>query len=157
MVGNQGAKGRANYTMMGDNVNLAARMEAGAKNWGVWVLCTEATRRGCENAEPGRIFFRPLGKIIVKGRADLLELFEPIALRENVTDQQRECVATFEAGLAKWRERDWPGAIEVFERSARLEPQQIDPAAGIVSNPSTVFLGMAREMRGNPGAAPVVF
>jgi adenylate cyclase len=43
IVGNLGTKTRFNFTMMGDNVNLAARMESGAKSYGVWTLCTDAT------------------------------------------------------------------------------------------------------------------
>ena len=76
MIGNMGSRTRFNYTMMGDNVNLAARMESGAKSYGVWTLCTEATKLACEQTHSGRIVFRSLGRIIVKGRAHPLELFE---------------------------------------------------------------------------------
>jgi class 3 adenylate cyclase len=69
LVGNMGTATRFNYTMMGDNVNLAARMESGAKSWGVGSLCTETTQRACELQVPGRIVFRSLGRIVVKGRA----------------------------------------------------------------------------------------
>ncbi|MFM9032251.1 MAG: adenylate/guanylate cyclase domain-containing protein, partial [Opitutaceae bacterium] len=44
VVGNMGSRVRFNYTMMGDSVNLAARMESGAKAWGAAIMCTEATR-----------------------------------------------------------------------------------------------------------------
>jgi len=76
IVGNMGTATRFNYTMMGDNVNLAARMESGAKSYGVWILCSETTKLAAERAAPGEILFRSLGRIIVKGRAQPLELLE---------------------------------------------------------------------------------
>jgi adenylate cyclase len=99
MVGNVGSKTRFNFTMMGDEVNLAARLESGAKSWGVWTLCAGATKRACEKAEPGRVLFRRLGQIIVKGRADRVEIFEPVALAARATDAAREGVDLFERGL----------------------------------------------------------
>ena len=48
MIGNMGSRTRFNYTMMGDDVNLAARMESGAKSWGAYTMVTEATKLSCE-------------------------------------------------------------------------------------------------------------
>jgi adenylate cyclase len=154
IVGNLGTKTRFNYTMMGDNVNLAARMESGAKSYGVWTLCTDATQRACERADAGRIVFRPLGPIMVKGRTALVELFEPVAFREDVSDRLRECISVFEAGLGRWRGRDWDGAIQYFEKSARLEPNQPGTSPEIKINPSTLYLSLAQFYRANPGNVP---
>jgi adenylate cyclase len=156
LLGNLGTAMRFNYTMMGDNVNLAARMESGAKSYGVWTMCTEATKGECDRAHAGRILFRSLGRIVVKGRTHPIELFEPVALKEDATDQLRECVSVFEAGLARWRERDWDGAINLFGKSARLECDQPGASFGIQRNPSTVFLEMAQSFRANPGTGPLV-
>jgi adenylate cyclase len=147
LVGNMGTKARLNYTMMGDNVNLAARMESGAKSYGVWTLCTDATQGACERTDPGRVIFRSLGRIVVNGRAKQLEIFEPMALRENVTDQLRECVEVFESGLACFRAHDWDGAIVHFEKSARIERDQPGAYAETPLNPSTLYLKMARSSR----------
>ena len=156
LLGNLGTARRFNYTMMGDNVNLAARMESGAKSYGVWTMCTEATKVACDRVHARRILFRSLGRVIVKGRAHPIELFEPVALKEDATDQVRECVSVFEAGLARWRERDWDGAIDLFGKSARLERDQPGVSFGIQCNPSTVFLEMAQSFRANPGSGPLV-
>jgi adenylate cyclase len=48
MIGNMGSRTRFNYTMMGDDVNLAARMESGSKSWGAYTMCSEATKLACE-------------------------------------------------------------------------------------------------------------
>lgn len=154
IVGNIGSRTRFNYTMLGDNVNLAARLESGAKSWGVWTLCTGATRAPCERAAPGRVVFRRLGAVAVKGRASCVDLYEPAALREDATDQLRECIALFEAGLARYVERDWAGAIQHFEQSARLERDQPGASPEIRLNPSTLYLDLAREYQANRGTEP---
>lgn len=146
-----GSPGRVSYSMMGDTVNLAARVESDAKTYGVWTLCTEANRRQCEQADPGRIFFRSLGPIVVKGRADPIELFEPLALREDVTPQLRECVDHFSAGLGRLAAQNWTGAIACFEQIAPLERDQPGASPEIERNPSTYYLEMARSLRDQSG------
>ena len=149
-VGNMGTAARFNYTMMGDEVNLAARLESGAKAWGVWTLCSGATRHACEAAGPGRVFFRSLGPIVVKGRARPVELFELVALREEATDGMRECVRLFERGLASYLAQDWAGAEVLFRQSAVLESNQPGKSLGVTSNPSLVFTDLCIRLRADP-------
>ena len=150
VVGNMGSHTRFNYTMMGDNVNIAARMESGAKSWGVYTMCTESTRAECERLEPGRVVFRALGKIIVKGRSTGLPIFELAALKEDATDRLRECIALFEQGLAKYYARDWDGALELFHRAEALEPNGKGRKPGTSNNPSLVYIGIAEGYREEP-------
>jgi len=140
MIGNMGSRTRFNYTMMGDNVNLAARMESGAKSWGAYTMCTEATKLACEKHGGDRIVFRPLARLVVKGRQQAVPVYEIVGLKENVSAQTRECVALFEAALAKYYARDWQGALQLFERSRQLEPNVPGQTPGVVSNPSLVYL-----------------
>ena len=150
VVGNMGSHTRFNYTMMGDNVNIAARMESGAKSWGVYSMCTESTREECERIEAGRVVFRTLGRIVVKGRTQPLPIHELVALAEDATDPLRECVAIFEQGLAKYYIRDWDGALERFRHSEALEPNGPGRAPGTHSNPSLVYIGIAEGYRAYP-------
>jgi adenylate cyclase len=150
VVGNMGSHTRFSYTMMGDNVNVAARMESGAKSWGVYSMCTESTRVECERIEAGRVLFRPLGRIIVKGRTQPLPIFELMALVEDATDPMRECAAIFEQGLAKYYACDWEGAIDLFRRSEVLEPNGAGRAPGTDNNPSLVYIKIAKAYRENP-------
>lgn len=156
MVGNLGTRHRFNYTMMGDNVNLAARMEPVAKNYGVGTLCTDATQSACEAKAPGRILFRSLGCIVVKGRAQPLGLYEPVALRHEASDRLLECVQVFEQGLARYRERDWHGAVAFFAKSALLERDQSGIPPELAANPSTIFSRLAQSFHANPGSGPVL-
>ena len=153
IVGNMGSRSRFTYTMAGDNVNLAARMETGAKYWGVYTLCTEATKLACEKHGRDRVVFRPLGHIVVMGRTQPVPIFEVVALREKLTPMTRECLELFTEALASYHARDWTGAISGFERSALLEPNQPEHNSEVKSNPSLVYLELARRCLVNPHPA----
>ena len=139
VIGNMGSRTRFNYTMMGDNVNLAARMESGAKSWGTYTMCTEATKLLCEQHGGDRVIFRPLGRIVVKGRAQDVPIYEITGLKEWVTPETHDCLDLFRAGLERYHARDWDGAMALFARSAALEPNLPGKTPGVVSNPSLVF------------------
>lgn len=152
MIGNMGSRTRFNYTMMGDNVNLAARMESGAKSWGVYTLCTETTRAACEQHAAGTFLFRPLGRIVVKGRTQPVPIFESVGLRAQLAASTLECVALFEQGLAKYYQRDWEGALALFARSGALEPMQPGSTVGVSTNPSIVYTEIVTHCRLEPPA-----
>lgn len=153
VVGNMGSRSRFNYTMMGDDVNLAARMESGAKSWGAYQLCTEATRAACEQHGGDRIVFRPLGRIVVKGRIHPVPIFEITGLKEHITAETRECLARFAAGLEHYHAQRWAEAEQEFRGSAALEPLQPGCDAGVGSNPSLVFIERVAVFRRTPPPA----
>ncbi|MCF7688557.1 MAG: adenylate/guanylate cyclase domain-containing protein [Cephaloticoccus sp.] len=150
IVGNMGSRTRFNYTMMGDDVNLAARMESGAKSWGVYTMCTDATKLACLAHGGDRVVFRALGKIVVKGRAQANLIHEVVGLKENITPEALECVRLFEAGLECYYACDWDGACARFKESALLEPNQPDEYKGVSSNPSLVYLKIIEQYREKP-------
>lgn len=150
IIGNMGSRTRFNYTMMGDNVNLAARMESGAKSWGVYTMATEATKLACEQHGGDRIVFRPLGRIVVKGRTQPVPIFELIGLKEDLAASTHECIGRFERGLAKYYERDWDGAIAFFRQSGELEPNVPGRTPGVSANPSLVYVDIALHCKVEP-------
>jgi adenylate cyclase len=150
IVGNMGSPARFNYTMMGDNVNLAARMESGAKSYGVLCMTTEATYQDCLKHGGDHVVFRKLDKIVVKGRTRPVSVFEIVGLKEHVTDSVRECIAVFEEGLARYQSMDWKGAEELFRRSSRLEPRQLGGVMMIESNPSLIMIDRCLKLGKNP-------
>ncbi len=152
MIGNMGSRNRFNYTMMGDNVNLAARMESGAKSWGAYSMCTEVTKCACELHGGGHVVFRPLGRIVVKGRTQAVPIHEIAGLKEHLTAQTRECIGLFSQGLAKYYTRDWNDALALFRQSARLEPNQPGITPGVSSNPSLVYLTITEHYKHAPPA-----
>ncbi len=153
VVGNMGSHTRFNYTMMGDNVNIAARMESGAKSWGVYTMCTEATKTACEQHGGDRVVFRLLGRIVVKGRSQAVPIYEIAALKETATDAAYQCYEIFAAALTKFYARDWDGATVLFRRSEPLEPNQPGKTAGVSSNPSLVYLHITADYKLAPPPA----
>jgi adenylate cyclase len=149
-VGNMGSRTRFNYTMMGDNVNLASRMESGAKTWGVYTMVAEATKRQCEQHGGDRVVFRPLGRLQVVGRAQAVPIFEIVGLKESVSQDARECIGLFEQGLAKFYARDWSEALRLFTQSAKFEPNQPGVTPGVKTNPSLVYIGRAEHYQAEP-------
>jgi adenylate cyclase len=153
VVGNMGSTSRFSYTMMGDNVNLAARMESGAKSWGVYSMCSEATKVACEKHGGDRVVFRPLGKIVVKGRTQAVPIYEIAALKEILTTEAAACYRIFSEGLDRFYARDWDGALESFRASAGLEPNQPGKTPGVQSNPSLVYQEIVRHFKQEPPPA----
>ncbi|MEZ0216858.1 MAG: CHASE2 domain-containing protein [Rariglobus sp.] len=149
VVGNMGSHTRFNYTMMGDTVNLAARMESGAKAYGVYTLVTESVVEASRKAEPDAVLFRPLDRIVVKGRTQPAAVFEAMALRadaEATGGRMAECAAIFAEGLARYYAQDWEGARALFARSEVLEAHE-------KNNPSKVMLERVALMRAHPPGA----
>ncbi|MCC7074640.1 MAG: adenylate/guanylate cyclase domain-containing protein [Deltaproteobacteria bacterium] len=74
VAGNIGTVERAQYTVIGDTVNVASRLESHAKELGVTVLLSAAAARGADGA-PGVPQLRPLGGVAVKGRVEPIQVF----------------------------------------------------------------------------------
>ncbi|MDB6126165.1 MAG: adenylate/guanylate cyclase with Chase sensor [Verrucomicrobia bacterium] len=152
-VGNLGSRSRLNYTVMGDNINLAARMESGAKHYGVRTMVTEATKLGCERIGGDHVVFRYLDRIIVKGRSFPVPIFEIVGLKENVTSVMRECLEWFDRGMERYLAQDWDGAAACFVRSEPLESNRPGETPGVQTNPSLVFLERCTQMKKQPPGA----
>jgi adenylate cyclase len=150
IIGNMGSRTRFSYTMMGDNVNLAARMESGAKLLGVYTMVTDSTRAACEQHGGDRVVFRFLDQIVVKGRSLPVGVHEVVGLKEDLDDRTRECLALHARGIERYRAQDFAGAIELFEQSARLERFQPDKELAIESNPSLLMIERCRYMQAHP-------
>jgi adenylate cyclase len=148
-----GSRTRFNYTMTGDNVNLAARMESGAKQWGVYAMTTESTKIACEKHGGDRVVFRALGRIVVKGRTQAVPLYEVFGFKEHVTSTMSECLRLFDRGLAKYHERDWDAARALFVQSGELETHLPGRSPGVSNNPSMVYQELTAKLKQTPPPA----
>lgn len=141
VTGNMGSLRRFNYTMMGDNVNLAARCESGAKQYGVYTMVTGATRDEAVAAGDDCVF-RLLDNIVVKGRTQPVRVYEVAALRADADDRLLECIDLYEQGLEAYFSQNWDVAKNKFEASAALEQYE--------QNPSGIFIRRCEQMREEP-------
>ena len=153
IIGNMGSRTRFSYTMMGDNVNLAARMESGAKSLGVYTMVTEATKLDCEKHGGDRIVFRFLDKIVVKGRSIPVPVYEVVGFRPDLTPETFACLKLYAEGVERYHAQDWDGATARFQQSSALELHQPNKAQSIESNPSLIMIERCHYWRAHPPAA----
>ncbi|HET6450248.1 MAG TPA: adenylate/guanylate cyclase domain-containing protein, partial [Spirochaetia bacterium] len=117
-VGNMGTERRMNYTMMGNAVNLAARLEGVNKQYGTWILTSQATRDSLDDS----ILLRKLDRVAVVGIRLPVRLFEIVCRSADATDAVREKISVFEKGIDAYEARDWDGAQRLFERVLAIDP-----------------------------------
>ena len=138
VVGNMGSESRMNYTAMGDNVNLGARLESATKAYGIRTIVGEATAEAARE----RFVLRELDAVRVKGKAHAVRVFELVGRVGETPHDVAERVARFAEGLALYRTRRFEEALRVFEANA---------AAG--DEPSRTFAGRCRECLASPPPA----
>jgi adenylate cyclase len=118
LVGNIGSSERLNYTVMGDTVNVAARLEGLGKVYGVGVLVAEATLQMTR----GSVLARPIDVVAVKGKAQGTRVYELLAFASEPAGDERRLVALSEAALGAYAARDFAGAIAAWQEVLALRP-----------------------------------
>ena len=118
VTGNMGSSMRMNYTMMGDTVNLAARLESSAKQYGVYNFVGE----NIYEAAKEDFIFRFLDFVQVKGKNIPVKVYELLANKSDINNSTVDLVRKFEKGLDHYYQQDWDKAIRAFEISASTTP-----------------------------------
>ncbi len=145
VTGNMGCEVRMNYTMMGDAVNLAARLESGAKQYGVYSMCSGET---LEAVSRGTVVTRELDMIRVVGKSKPVKIFEIMGRDGEISQKTQDCIGLFSEGLEAYRKKEWDQAVNKFTKSLELEPFLNEP--GVKTWPSRVFIERCEMFKAEP-------
>jgi adenylate cyclase len=126
LVGNVGTPDRFNYTVMGDTVNLASRLEGLNKLYGTPILVSDATFTAARD----RVVARPVDLVAVKGKHLGVMVYEPLCLATEDDPEARRVAALSEQAFAAYRARRFAEAADGFGRVQSIRPD--DRAAAVL-------------------------
>lgn len=134
VVGNMGTDKRMDYTMMGDTVNVAARLEGANKIYGTYSMISETTFRELK----GDVITRELDRIKVIGRRDPVTIYQLVGFFDDRSGKMSKVLRLYASGLAYYRAEEFTLAEECFHKALLADP---------MDGPSKIMLARCRDYR----------
>ena len=142
VTGNMGSESRMNYTMMGDNVNTAARLESSAKQYGIYIQIADSTYQPVKD----KVIVRDLDNVRVLGKEEPVKVWELISEIGQEPEPYKKILPAYNEALDLYKNQEWAKAIEAFKASDALE----DMFAGRKTNPSRIYIPRCEHFIDNP-------
>jgi adenylate cyclase len=139
LVGSIGSQYMMSFTVMGDTVNLASRLETANKAYGSRCLISEATANMCA----ADFELREIDRVVVVGQSQPQTVYEVMGGKDTLTPQQTLACAHYAAGLAAYRARRWDEARAAFAAAIEATPDD---------GPSIALLARVADLRRDPPA-----
>ena len=140
--GNIGSRKRMDYTMIGDGVNLAARLESACKQYQTSILISEFTRARLK----GTYRMRDVDRVVVKGKTVPVNIYEVLEYHTDTSfPHLQEVLSHYQSGIDSYRSMDWATAIQHFEDCLALHAEDHLPA---------LYIDRCRFLRDNPPETP---
>lgn len=137
VAGNIGSENAKSYTVMGDTVNIASRLESLNKQYNTRILIDELTRTRIGDS----FIVREIDRVTVAGKDEATEIYELFAAAGLAEPALEDLFAQYEAGLNAYRDKNWDMAAEKFQSCLEINPED---------GPSLVMQQRTEEFIRNP-------